>query len=61
MVNRGAAVVLGGAVAAALSEDDSTTFPKIKESNRVGKTSLNEVIGVIISSKRKSLNLKQRE
>lgn len=57
----GAAVVLGGAVAAALSDDDSTTFPKIKESNRVGKTSLNEVIGVIISSKRKSLNLKQRE
>lgn len=58
----GAAVVLGGAVAAALSEDDSTTFPKIKESNRVGKTStLNEVIGVIISSKEKSLNLKQRE
>lgn len=57
----GAAVALGGSIIAALSDDDATIFPKIKSNNQIGKTSLNEVIGVIVSAKRKSLGLKQKD
>lgn len=67
----GLAVAAAGAATAALSgngsvntifsDDESTAFPKIDQEGRVGKTSLNEVIGVIISSRRKALGLKQKD
>lgn len=50
-----------GKVTITFSDGESTTFPKIEQEGRVGKTSLNEVIGVIISSRRKALGLKQKE